>query len=356
MRARLTLAFLAVASATLFVSGGSAGNRTAEVTFQALPGDSVTYGERYATTTTFKNTGKSTFTHVELHQLVPVTTGPNPVSATLVESSCGAVVVGNEAVCDFGSLGSGGTVVATLVWQAPPSGAGCTSCLTTDGKWLINERKATNANEAFGFPNGAFAATLLGGDGSSETKRAGGYETEASTNCVSGAGNLHTNPAIGANNPVTSTVCFPVFTIPPGSFAFGYASSIDEITTQPPVGSHKELGQSVVCIAALGQSCVVGHTPANWGTSNKARHIFKILESALNSPKTITKVFHNGFELPKCSGPGSNPNFAQGCVVSITPPSSSFTRSTSSGKTHPPSGPRIWTVTADAPTNGPWSW
>ena len=39
-----------------------------------------------------------------------------------------------------------------------------------------------------------------------------------------GPGNLHTNSVDrGPTNPVTSTVCFPGFTIPPGSFALGYS-------------------------------------------------------------------------------------------------------------------------------------
>jgi hypothetical protein len=344
------VACLAVIGAAIAVAGGSAGNRTAEVTFQALPGDSVTYGENFATTTSVTNTGNSMFTQVQLRQLVPTgASGP----ASLVDSSCGAVIEANEAVCTFGKLSSGGTLTATLVWSAPASGVGCTDCLTTDGMWVIKEGKPTNGNEAFGFPDGAFSASLLGGDGSSETKKAGGYETSGGGTCLTGAGNLHTNAAIGVNNPVTSTVCLPAFTIAPGTFAFGYASTINEIATQPAVGAHKELGQSVVCVAALGQSCVVGHIPVNWGTANKARHIFKILESALNNPKSITKVFHNGVELPKCA---INPSFAQGCVVSITPPPSSSMRSESSRRTNSPSSPKIWTVVADAPTNGPWNW
>lgn len=322
------------------------------MTFQALPGDSVTYGQSYATTTSLTNTGNSMFTQVQLRQLVP--TGASG-SASLVTSSCGAVIEGNEAVCTFGKLSSGGTLTATLVWDAPASGAGCTDCLTTDGEWLIKEGKPTNSNEVFGFPDGAFSASLLGGDGSQEKKKAGGYETQGvgAGTCVSGAGNLHTNPVLTNDDPVSSTVCLPAFTITPGGFAFGYSSTITETATRPSNGLHKELGQSVVCVAELGQSCVEGYTPVNWGTANKARHIFKILESALNSPKTITKVFHNGVELPKCS---VNPAFAQGCVVSITPPSSSSTRSESSSRTHSPPSPRIWTVVADAPINGPWSW
>ena len=118
LRGRLLFGGHAVRSRSL---GGSAGNRTAEVTFQALPGDSVTYGESFATTTSVTNTGNSMFTQVELRQLVP--TGASG-TASLVTSSCGAVVVGNEAVCTFEKLPSGGTITATLVWAAPHVGGG----------------------------------------------------------------------------------------------------------------------------------------------------------------------------------------------------------------------------------------
>lgn len=356
-RTRLTLAFLVVAAATLLASSGSAGNRTAEVTFQALPGDSVTYGESFATTTTFKNTGNSNFTHVQLRQLVPATGGANPASATLLDSSCGAVIVGNEAVCEFDSLGSGQTATATLLWGAPASGAGCASCLATSGIWLIKEGKPTNSNEVFPFPATPFAATLLGGDGSQEKKKAGGYETQGVGvgSCTAGAGNLHTNPALTNTDPVSSTVCLPLFTIPTGSFAFGLSSTITEITTEPATGVQKTLGQSVVCVAALGQSCVAGHVPFNWGTTTKARHVFRILGSALTGNKTITKVFHNGAELKLCSTT-QGASSLNGCVVSITSSSSFLSFSPSSSNTNPPSGNKVWTVVADAPTNGPWNW
>ena len=347
-RGRLVVACLAVIGAAIAVAGGSAGNRTAEVTFQALPGASVTSGENLTTTTTFKNTGKSMFTHVELRHVVPVGTAG---AATLVASSCNAVIQGNVAFCSFGKLGKGATAQATFVWQTPSS-AGCSNCVTPSATWTIKEGKPTNGNE--NFPTGGIAVSLLGGDGSSETKKAGGYETAAAS-CTAATGNLHTNQALSSTNPVASTVCLPTFTIPPGGFALGYSSTIDEITTPPASlpGSHPELGQSVVCVAALGQACAPGHTPVNWGTTNKARHIFRILHSALSSGPsalsyspsvvttgypTITKVFHNGVQLPKCA---DDPSFVHGCVVSITGPSGY---------------PKIWTVVADAPGNGPWNW
>lgn len=339
-RLRLTLAFLVVVLAAMLVSGGSAGNRTANVTFEFLPGDSFTYGETFATETTITNTGSSMFTQLEMHHLIPATAGPNPESATLVDSSCGAVIEGNEAVCRFDQLSARTTITVTLLWQTPPSGAGCTACLKTNGFWLIKEGKPTNLNEFFPFAKDPFSATLLGDDPSSERKKAGGYETQGvGTTCAVGAGNLHTNPALTKDDPVSSTVCLPVFAIPSGSAALGLSTTITETSAKPSNGSHKELGQSIVCIAAFGESCVAGHTPVNWG-QEKARHIFQILEDALKGPKEVTEVSHNGVKLPLCS---VTPNFAQGCLVEIIPPPAGST-------------PEIWTVVADAPTNGPWNW
>jgi len=352
-RARLTLAFLAVAGATLLVSGGSAGNRTAQVTFQALPGDSVTYGETFKTTTSITNLGSSMFTHVEVHHKIP-TTGATNGSASFVtasDASCAPVV--DEVVCSWDQLQSKGTQTVTFVWQAPPSGTGCVTCLSVgQSYWLIKEGKPTNLNEQFPFfdpPAVPFAATLLGGDGSTEKKKAAGFETQGvgtePENCSAGAGNLHTN-SIGLTNadPVASTLCLPNFD-GTGSFAFGYSAGISETSNQPTKGLHKELGQSKVCVAATGQSCIDGVSSGesvNWG-DERARQIFSILESALKGSQTITKVYHNGKELPPCDGPNGDPDFPQGCVVAIIPPADG-------------SNPRIWTVIADAPTNGPWNW
>jgi hypothetical protein len=346
-RWRLGVACLAVVAAAFAVSGGSAGNRTAGVTFEYLPGDSFTYGQMFATETAITNNGSSMFTQLTVHHAIPTTGGANPVPVELKGSSCGAVVVGNEAVCSFDQLSSKSTLTVTFLWQAPATGAGCTACLTTNGYWTIKEGKATNANESFPFVDGTgpFLASLLGDDPSSERKKAGGYETAgiASSACTAGAGNLHTNPALSKDDPVASTICLPEgFTIPAGSSALGYSSTITEVSTKPSNGAHKELGQSIVCVAALGQACVDGYTPVNWGTL-RSRQIFRILQDALKGPKQITVVFHNGSQLPPCTGTNANPNFPDGCVVQIIPPPANVT-------------PEVWTVIADAPTNGPWSW
>jgi hypothetical protein len=343
-RWRFFVACLAVIGAAVAVGGGSAGNRTADVTFQYLPGTSFTYGQEFATKTTITNTGASMFTQLEVHQLVPTSAG-TPLA--LKGSSCGAVIEGAEAVCRFDQLSAGNTITVTLLWQTPASGSGCAACVTTDGYWVIKEGKPTNANEAFPFEDGTgigpFPASLLGDDPSSERKRAGGYETTGVglevAACDVGTGNLHTNPALTKDDPVSSTLCLPEFTIPAGSSALGYSSTITETSAKPSIGSHTELGQSIVCVAALGQACTTEHTPADWGTA-RARQIFQILEDALRGKKEIDAVYHNGTKLPLCS---VNAMFAEGCVVEIRPPAKG-------------SDPAIWVVIADAPTNGPWNW
>ena len=348
-RGRLLVICLAAVAAAFAVSGGSAGNRTANVTFEYLPGDNFTYGQTFATETTITNTGSSMFTQLEVHQLIPTAAGN---AVTLEDSSCpgGADTVGNEVVCTFDQLGSKTTLTVTFLWQAPPTGTGCTGCVTTDGYWIIKEGKPTNANEKFEFVDGAgpFLASLLGDDPSFERKRAGGYETAGVDvgDCTALFNNLHTNPTLSKDDPVSSAVCLPAgFTIPSGSSALGYSSTITEVSTKPSNGSHKELGQSIVCVAALGQACPppggLDPTPVNWGTQ-KARQIFRILQDALKGPKEITAVFHNGSKLPLCTELGalSNPD---GCVVAIYPPQAGASQA-------------IWTVIADAPTNGPWNW
>jgi hypothetical protein len=338
-RWRLMVACLAILGAAIAVAGGSAGNRTAATPFKFLPGDSFTYGEQFATETKIMNTGSSMFTQLEVHHLIPVTAGANPVPVALLGSSCGAVVVGNEAVCKFDQLSSKSTLTVTFLWQAPTSGV----AVTTNGYWSIKEGKPTNINERFDFEGGPFSASLLGNDPTTERKRAAGYETAGAAICNAGSGNLHTNPALTKAEPVSSTLCLPPeFTIPSGSSALGYSAAITEVATKPASGSHKELGQSIVCVAELGQACVVGHTPVNWGLL-RATQIFRILQDGMTGPKQISEVFHNGVKLPPCAGPNADPDFAEGCVLEITPPPSGVS-------------PEVWTVVAVAPTNGPWNW
>ena len=322
-RRRIALAFLAVVGAAIVVAGGSAGNRTAEVTFEAFPGPaSVSYVENIAYTTTFKNTGGSNFTHVQSHQRVPVATFEGvEYPATLVASTCGAVIQGNEAVCAFGSLAPDQSLSATFVWQAPtiPSASGCDGCLTTKGRWLIKEGKPTNSNDEF--PAGGINVPASLVDGAQETLRAGGYEIDsASCSGASAPGNLRTNQSIGLSNPITTKFCLPPFTLPPGQ---GFASTVTETLGN---ARHTE-----VCIAALGTNCGPGAVDANFFPGGVVTVVIRAL---LPKAIDVTKVFHNGVEMTPatCAATGD-------CVVSIN--SAKFNSST-----------KLWTIVVTSGKNG----
>lgn len=355
-RGRLLVACLALIGAVVAVAGGSAGNRDGIPTFTPSPAI-VTYGEDVAYNASLDNNNASgsIFTHVTYEQTRPVATfGSTKYPAELLEASCDAVIddkgdldqTNDVLRCEFDALRPEDEPIRlTTLWSAPvvPLSPNCDSCLTSTATWRIKEGKQTNGNETFTLGPPQVTAALLGGQGTPEDKKAGGYETAGigAQSCTAATGNLRTNQSLTKNNPFSTTVCLPAFTIPDEIIDFGYASTIVETLTPPEGGAaHPELGQSIVCVAALGWSCVPNHVPANWGTVNKARHIFRILDSALTTvPKEITSVTHNGFTLPPCAGPGGNPNYLQGCVVSITPPSGNV---------------KFWIVVVDAPTNGPY--
>jgi hypothetical protein len=346
-RLGLALACLAIVGAAIGVAGGSAGNRTGEVSIEAFPGSAVTAGKNVAYKSSFENTGSSTFTHVELRQKAPVASPGGP--ATLVSSSCGAVVTDGVAVCGFDKLASHATVAATLLWKTP-SGASCASCLTADVQWVIKEGKPTNSNESFG--SNVVTTSLLGSD---DPVQAAAYETGGATNCTSSTGNLHTNQTLGSGNRVSTTICLPTFTIPSGSVDLGLASLIVESATHQHDGGHPELGQSDVCIATFGQSCgSITYTPQNF-SPQVATFIFRIDNSALTtfstlglqhhnppppppSSKKITQVWHNGTLLSKCTGDPAG--YPQGCYDSITQDPLT----------------KVWTVVARARSNGYWDW
>ena len=175
-RGRLVVACLAVIGAAIAVAGGSAGNRTATTPFEFLPGDSFTYGETFATEATITNSGSSMFTQIEVHHAMPAVADRSAIPATLLDSSCGAVIEGNEAVCRFGSA----------EFQVHPHGdvrlaraehrGGCTA---DDERLLAHQgREANQPQRAFRRSRaGRSSASLLGNDPTTERKRAGGYET-----------------------------------------------------------------------------------------------------------------------------------------------------------------------------------
>jgi len=311
-----------VIGAAFAAAGGSAGNRDAEAHLTAFPGPgSVTYGENIAYTATLANTlGSSTFTQVTFRQKVPVATiGTEIKTATLLTSTCGAQVQGDEAVCTVPNVPAGGTAVATLVWQVPTmsSQTGCTDCLETTGRWLIKEGKPTNLNEEF--PTELVKTSLLGGEGTQEKLHAGSFEI-AACNDPFAAGSLRTNRTVDLADPVSTTVCLPFVT------GLGNATTIDETAGN---ARHSE-----VCIAASGQNCPTT-IPADF-TPGSVTFVFRVADAALPKGYKITQLSHSGnppLKEGQCDATGD-------CVVSIK----------LDNKT------KIWTLVATSKTNGYWDW
>ena len=325
-RGRLMVACLAVLAAAIAVAGGSAGNRDGLGTLEAVPGPgAVTYDENIAYTATFDNTSGAVFTQVKFQMPVPVATFDGiQYPASFVKASCDAVLQGGVLTCEFGQLRPDDTPERlTVVWKAPtiPSATGCASCLTASGIWLIKEGKQTNTNESF--PVGPVHAQLLGGQGSQETLSAGGYELGA---CTPGGASLSTNQAVGLANPVATSFCLPAFAT--SGTDIGLATTITE-----QAGNARH---AAVCIAALGTNCGPSHVDAIF-LAPYVRHVFRVSDAALGKDK-ITEISHNGEVLPSCV---DEPDNANGCVVSITPPKGN---------------PKIWVIVATSPTNGPWNW
>jgi hypothetical protein len=339
-RLRVAIACFAIVAAAAVVSIGSAGNRHATVTFTAVPGPaSVTAGQPFAVTTTFENTGRSTFTHVELHMTVPTgAAGP----ATLVSASCDEAIVKGELVCGFDKVRRGDPPVkVSVVWQTPQGGA-CSGCLSSKAYWQIKERGHDRNSKNDTFPAGTVSISLLSAD---DPAQASGFATSACGDPF-GTGTLQTNPDVDESDPVSSTVCLPPFTTTPTDL--GVASAIVEGPAAPGQPGHPELGRSVICVAAFGQSCGAEgtYTPFDFGLATPIQFVFRISGEALGKYDRITKVFHNGAKLGKC--PSADPN---GCVVAIIPPKHSYAKH--GGPSHDKG---VWTVVAKAPTNGPWSW
>lgn len=330
---RLLVACLAVIVAAVAVAGGTAGNRSGTTTFKAVPGPgSVTYGENIAYTATIKNDGNSTWTNVQFRMRPPVATfgSPStqyPATAPPVAASCDAVLDAQtgEYVCTFAQLAMKGTQRVTMVWTAPaiPSQTGCNGCLVATGRWLIKEAKPTNGNEEFLL--GPEPADLLGGEGTLETLRAGGYELGA---CGVSGSSLST-PAVKSGNPVATSFCLPGFS--PDRENPGLATTITELAGNP--------NQSTVCIAELGQDCdASGYIAKDFGP-DAITFTFTVDGRALPNGYKITQVFHNlPTPLPLCAP--DVPVTNDGCVVSIT-----YAPAT-----------KLWTIIAKAETNGPWNW
>ena len=341
---RLALASMVITGAAILASGGSAGARLADVTFEAFPGPGqVTYGQQIAYKATFHNTSGTTLTHVIFRQSYPKANG---VESTPADDTCPVAPVtvtktdGSHVwTCDFGNQSANAKPLAlTIVWQVPAQGsatANCPGCLASNGRWTVKEgvNDVSDPNDAF--PSGAgidvFATLLASNSGGGETLKAGGYETQgASCTDTGGPGNLRTNPDVGVANPVTTTVCLPSFTIPPSNLVdLGYVTQITET-----LGNARH---SEVCVAALGTNCVNGYVDANFAPQ-VITHVFHVADAALPNGYKITWVSHNG-----------GPQVAEGacdannfCVSSIDLVNVK--------------GTKIWVIVVTTPTNGYFDW
>jgi hypothetical protein len=340
----------------VLAGGGVAGKRTPlniPATFAAFPGPAnVTYGEFISYKATLKNDSGTNLTHVKFRQIypevvrdgnAPVPTGPPvdsncPTTPTTIQVTVDGVAK-SQWICDFGPVdASADQLTLIVVWNAPSVGStavNCGGCLTSNGRWTVKEgaNDTSDPNDTFPKPTGVdVPATLLAVGGTQETKRAGGYET-AGASCADteAAGNLRTNVDVTKDNPVSTTVCLPDFTLTAAQkkLGLGYATTITEANAR----------SAQVCIADLGKSCDESGPVDVTFTNALVTHIFHVAVAGLPKNYEITTVSHDGVALAACPVPNPNPDPA-GCVT-IVPPKGNY---------------KIWIIVATAPKNGLWDW
>lgn len=386
LRRIVSACLVAAGAVAVLVPGGSAGNRTADVTFEAFPGPGqVTYGENIAYQATFTNTSGSNFTHVVFRMRVPYVDldtsvagldaeAATPPAYAPVFSNCATYggqaktvalsTGGHEWQCDLGNLGPGTAgqvppqVTLTVVWQAPtlPQAADCPNCLKTNGRFTTKEgtNDVSDPNDAFypvgGGPDVLTSATLLSGDvpGSTNRSSAGGYEFGGCANPL-GAGSLHTNGTLDASqNKVQTIVCVPSLAGIATTTYPGLATTILEGVPHPFNPGHSYLETADVCIAALGSNCgpFGQYTPQVFAADHPITLVFRVPDDALNKGDTITNVWHNydpltnPDPLPLCTPTGPVP--LNGCLDGQP--------TLSKGKD------KVWTIIVKSRTNGWHTW
>ena len=345
---RSALACAVLVVGLVAVGVGSAGPRTPgsiPATFQAFPGPAaVSYGENIAYRATLSNGSGSTLTHVIFRQTFPVgasASGP-------VDSSCPAgasrTILNPDGspkwwACDFGQVTAGVDPVLVVVWHVPssPATSNCTTgCFSTTGFWSVKEglNDTTDPNDQFGV-NTVTATLLSTGDNASETLKAGGYETGSASCDDPAAGSLRTKQKLSLQNPVSTTVCLPAFTLPAGSKDLGYVTTITE--------TQDNAQHTQVCVAKLGTTCPDAADPSadaiffTLANPLKITHVFRVLQGALPKNYTITQVSHNGttMDATTCSTKGD-------CVISIDLVNDK--------------GTKIWVIKVTTGTNGYFDW
>lgn len=325
-RLRFALAFSVLVGAAVLVSGGGATQRLAIADWKILPGPGkVTYDEQIAYRATFKTDSKSTLNKVTALMTIPVAedpdgpdveAGPTPESHTCPsEPQIVPVADGpDQWICNFGTVVAGADeLVLTVVWKAPTLERQtiCTDCLETHVKWLMKEgpNDTTDPNDT-PVDKMLFATLLPTGDipeDDGETLLAGGYETAPSSCAGSSAGNLKTQGALGAENKIITTVCFPTDVFPSAgeSQDTGYATFLTETPGNP---RHTD-----VCIAKLGTDCAPGYEDENFFVNWGGKKITVVILAFVPKKPEITTVKHNDVPMTAqtCQATGD-------CVVSIT--------------------------------------
>ena len=310
---------------------GSAGPRTpvsVDAKFDAFPGPArVSFGENIAYRASLSNTSGSTLTHVIFRQTFPVGASVTGPVVSSCPSGASSIVPNPDGtpkwwVCDFGQVSATAPdPVLVVVWNVPSSTAtqNCAACFSTRGFWSVKEGLNDNINKNDEFGEKTVTAELLStGDTATETRRAGGYETGSASCDDPAAGSLRTKQKLTSDNPVSTTVCLPAFTLPAGSKDLGYVTTITETliaNTTTPNPRHSE-----VCVAKLGTTCPDSSDPnadavffdPNSQNPLKITHVFRVLADSLGKNYTVTQVSHNGtiMNATTCSTKGD-------CVVSI---------------------------------------
>lgn len=345
---RSALACAVLVVGLVAVGVGSAGPRTPgsiPATFQAFPGPAaVSYGENIAYRATLSNSSGSTLTHVIFRQTFPVgASASGPVNSSCPTGASRTILNPDGSpkwwACDFGQVTAGVDPVLVVVWQVPSSSAtaNCTTgCFSTTGFWSVKEglNDTTDPNDQFGL-NTVTATLLSTGDNASETLKAGGYETGSASCDDPAAGSLRTKQKLSLQNPVSTTVCLPAFTLPAGSKDLGYVTTITE--------TQDNAQHTQVCVAKLGTTCPDAADPSadaiffTLANPLKITHVFRVLQGALPKNYTITQVSHNGttMDATTCSTKGD-------CVVSIDLVNVK--------------GTKIWVIVVTTGSNGYFDW
>ncbi len=275
----LAVVVVLAGTAWLGLAGPAPGSTRAEATLNVMPGlEAVTYGQTAAYVSRILNTGTTTLNNVRFRMPIPKTlVDGQPHLATFQSASCTGAVTATEFSCTVAAaIPPGQSGAVTIAWKTPGAGSsadcpGDGPCLTASGTWFMNQPRT--------FPVGPVATELLS---QTDDSRAATYALTACTDPSSPT--LQTYQALGADNPLSTSVCAP-------SLPTNQAGLVNAIAERDHAPSDPGVTQvSDICIPAPSSPC--GSTPFVFPTL--ATFTFRILNSSLPPGQTITKVFHDG--------------------------------------------------------------